>query len=70
MIMPSIVYKLKTYLSSNPMYYFDDASKTFIGETFTVLRSYYEMPSIDLVDEWVIVLESQLKDVYSVSGGE
>jgi hypothetical protein len=58
MIMPSIVYKLKTFISTNPMYYFDDASKTYIGETFTVLRSYYEMPSIDLVDEWVIVLES------------
>ena len=68
--MPSILYKLKTFLSNNPMYYFDDTSKTYIGDTFTVLKSYYEMPNIDIVNEWVICMESLLKDVYSVNGSE
>lgn len=52
------------------MYYFDDSSKTYIGDTFTVLKSYYEMPNIDIVNEWVIIMESLLKDVYSVNGSE
>jgi hypothetical protein len=68
--MPSIMYKLKTYLSSNPMYYFDDTTKIYVGDTFTVLKSYYEMPNIDIINEWVIILESLLKDVYSVNGSE
>lgn len=52
------------------MYYFDDTSKIYVGDTFTVLKSFYEMPSLDLVDEWTIVMESLLKDVYSVNGHE
>ena len=28
------------------------------------------MPNIDIVNEWVICIESQLKDVISVSGEE
>ena len=69
-IMPSIMYKLKTYLSNNPMYYFDDSSKIYVGETFTVLKSYYEMPTVEIVDEWIIIIESLLKDVVSVTGCE
>ena len=68
--MPSVLYKLKTFLSSNPMYYFDDSSKIYIGDTFTVFKAFYEMPTLDQVDEWVIVMESLLKDVYSVTGSE
>lgn len=68
--MPPILYKLKTYLSSNPMHYFDDSTKTYIGDTLTVLKPYYEMPDIDLVNEWVICMESLLKDVISVNGNE
>lgn len=64
------MYKLKTYLSSNPMYYFDDQSKTYVGDTLTVFRPFYEMPSIDVVDEWTMILESQFKDVFSIYGGE
>ena len=64
------MYKLKTFTSSNPMYYFDDNSKTYVGDTLTVLRPYYEMPNIDIVNEWVIVMESLLKDVYSINGSE
>ncbi len=52
------------------MYLFDEESKTYVGDTFTVLRSYYEMPNIDIVNEWVIYIESMLKDVYSVNGSE
>lgn len=52
------------------MYYFDDASKTYVGDTYTILRPQYEMPSLDVVDEWTIVMESLLKDVYTVNGSE
>jgi hypothetical protein len=31
----------------------------------TVLQPFYEMPNIDVINEWVIVLESLFKDVYS-----
>jgi hypothetical protein len=68
--MPSILYRLKTYLSNNPLYYFDDSSKTNIGDTMTVLRSFYEIPNIDIVNEWVLFMESFLKDVYSITGSE
>lgn len=40
------------------MYYFDDSSKTYIGDTLTIFKSFYEMPSLELVDEWVMILES------------
>lgn len=69
-IMPSILYKLKTFLSNNPMHYFDDSSKTYVGDTFSVLKAFYEMPNIDIVNEWVICMESLLKEVYSVGGNE
>lgn len=71
-VLPSIMYKLKTHFSNNPLYYFDDATKTFVGSTdsYSVLRSYYEMPSVDLIQEWTIVMESLLKDVYTVNGSE
>ncbi len=52
------------------MYYFDDSTKVYVGETFTVLKSFYEMPNLDLVDEWTLVLEFLLKDVVSVNGQE
>lgn len=52
------------------MYYFDDQSKTYVGDTLTVFRPFYEMPSIDVVDEWTMILESQFKDVFSIYGGE
>lgn len=68
--MPSVLYKLKTFLQKNAMYCFDQSSKTYIGETLTVFNSYYEMPNIDIVNEWVICMESLLKDVYSCTGSE
>jgi hypothetical protein len=52
------------------MYYFDDASKTYIGDTLSVLKAYYETPSLEIIDEWVIITESLLKDVYTVNGNE
>lgn len=69
-VLPSTLYKLKTFFSSNPMYYFDDASKTYVGDTYTVLESNYEAPGLDIVDEWTIVMESLLKDVFTVDGSE
>jgi hypothetical protein len=36
----------------------------------TVLQPFYEMPNIDVINEWVIVLESLFKDVYSAYGSE
>lgn len=68
--MPSILYKLKTFHSDNNRYFFDEESKTYVGDTLTVLKPYYEMPNIDVVNEWVICMESLLKDVYSVNGSE
>jgi hypothetical protein len=69
-IMPSIMYKLKTYLSSNPTYYFDDQSKTNVGSTMSALKSFYEIPNIDMVNEWVLFTESLLKEVVSVNSSE
>jgi len=37
---------------------------------YSVFHPYYEMPVIDVINEWVIVMESLLKDVYSVQGSE
>lgn len=36
----------------------------------SIFQSYYELPSIDVINEWVIVLESLLNEVYSVQGCE
>ena len=66
--MPSILYKLKTFASSHPMHYFDESAKSYVGDTFTILKPSYEMPSLDVINEWVICMESLLKDVYSVTG--
>ena len=68
--MPSIIYKLKTFLSSSPTHYFEESTRTYVGDTLTVLKSYYEMPNIDILNEWAVILESLLKDVYSVEGSE
>lgn len=68
--MPSSLYKLKTYLHNNTKYIFDDTSKIFVGETLTVLRSFYPMPNLDIVNEWVICMESLMKDVFTVGSGE
>lgn len=35
-----------------------------------MLQPFYEMPNIDVMNEWVIVLESLFKDVYSAYGSE
>ncbi len=36
----------------------------------TILRPHYEMPEIDVIDEWNIVMDSLLKDLRTVNGGE
>ena len=52
------------------MHYFDEAAKSYVGDTFTILKPSYDMPSVDVINEWVICLESLLKDVYSVNGSQ
>lgn len=52
------------------MSYFEEQTKIYIGETLTVLQPFYEMPSLEVVDEWVMILESILKDVFAVHGDE
>lgn len=44
--------------------------KEYNGESLTVLRPHYDIPNIDLIDEWTMVIESLLKDVVTVNGGE
>ena len=74
--MPSILYKLKTSSlqnNNNPMHYFDDGirnSMVFGNDDIgsSILRPFYEMPNLDLIDEWTIVMESLLKDVSTVNG--
>lgn len=70
MIIPSSLYKLKSYFQSSSNYTFNDKSKVFVGDTMTVLRSFYPMPGIDTVNEWVICVESLLKDVYTINSCE
>ena len=52
------------------MSYFEEQTKIYIGETLTVLQPFYEMPSLEVVDEWVMILESILKEVHTVHGDE
>jgi len=40
------------------------------GDGYSVLQPYYDMPNVDVINEWVIVLESLLNEVYSVEGCE
>ena len=40
------------------------------GGANSVFQPYYDMPHPVVIDEWVIVLESLLQDVYSVHGSE
>jgi hypothetical protein len=36
----------------------------------SALKSFYEIPNIDMVNEWVLFTESLLKEVISVNGSE
>ena len=45
-------------------------SKPQSAESLSILRPFYEMPGVDVIDEWNIVMESLLKDVKTVNGGE
>ena len=40
------------------------------GDGFSVFQPYYEMPNADIINEWVIVLESLFNEVYSIHGRE
>ena len=58
LVFPCALYKMKTCRLINN------------EGTHTVLSPLYDMPSLDVVDEWTIVMESLLKDVYTVNGSE
>ena len=58
-ILPSSLYKLHTCAQTYKQ-----------NEMNTIFQPFYDMPNVDVVNEWVIVLESLLKDVYSVQGCE
>lgn len=50
---------------------FDDGSKSSQNtETSSMLRPLYEMPNLDIIDEWNIVMESLIKDISCVNGSE
>ena len=63
LVLPPILYKLKT---ASTLHYFDDGSR----QTATALQAYYEMPQLDIVEKWTIVMESLLKDIIGVDGSE
>lgn len=74
-LLPACLYKLKTFFSSNehhPLYCFDDATKTIAGggETSMVLQPYYELPNLEVIEKWTIVMESLVKEVFTVDGSE
>ena len=50
------------------MHNFEDGSKP-LGSV-TVLKAYYEMPSLDIIEKWKIVMDSLLKDICGVNGSE
>ena len=58
-ILPSGLYKLQT----NAQTYQQNVNNT-------IFQPFYDMPNVDVINEWVIVLESLLKDVFSVQGCE
>ena len=69
-VLPSTFYKMKTSSQSNPLYYFDDSSKPYNGETLSIFRPIYEMPNQDVIDEWTIVMDSLMKDMSTVNGSD
>ena len=66
-VIPAGFYKLHTSDSASSV---DTLQELISGSGSTVFQPYYELPSIDVVNEWVIVLESLLNEVYSVQGCE
>lgn len=62
-MIPASFYKLHTSDSASSV---DTLQDLISGSGSTVFQPYYELPSIDVVNEWVIVLESLLNEVYSV----
>ena len=62
-VLPSLFYKLKAH----PVSHFEESNKQ---ENITIFRPYYEMPGVDVIDEWNIVMDSLLKDVHAVNGSE
>ena len=74
-LLPSNFYKLHTNPSGHETKESNNvgrnAATSFASSSSTsIFEPYYELPHIDVINEWVIVLESLLNEVYSVQGSE
>ena len=71
LVVPTSFYKLHTSDNVKAASSAAESIQDLIsGSGQTVFLPYYELPSIDVINEWVIVLESLLNEVYSVQGCE
>ena len=67
-VLPGSFYKL--FVSDSSLNVSDSLQELINGTGSSIFSSYYDLPSIDVINEWVIVLESLLNEVYSVQGCE
>jgi len=67
-ILPSCFYKMHT--STNTEASASNMQDLIASSGSSVFQPYYDMPNVDVINEWVIVLESLLNEVYSVQGCE
>ena len=67
-LLPSCFYKIQTTLDSGSNA--NSMQDYMTGDGFSVFQPYYEMPNADIINEWVIVLESLFNEVYSIHGRE
>ncbi len=67
-LLPSCFYKMHTQSDSEASA--SNMKDCIASQGSSVFQPYYEMPNVDVINEWVIVLESLLNEVYSVEGCE
>ena len=64
MQLPAALYRMTTWFG-------EDARKTArITQEYGLLKNAYEMPNLEMLNQWIMILESTLKDVVSVEGDE
>lgn len=63
-MIPRSLYKLQVLSNES------DSTPFINRKNPTVLRPFYPYPNMDLINEWVICLESLLNSVFSPSGSE
>jgi hypothetical protein len=72
-LFPSALYKFKIQGNSNLRdhpFAIDKRKITQEIDYATFLDSYYELPSLDILNDWILCLESLLKEFYSTQGSE